>query len=143
MRARDCELGSLQRGWGGWGFRAMCWNSVEREVSSGVKPSYAEEVGLGALGSSPQTLQLSQTRGRRQAGVEAVCLSLKTGVWFTYTSLKAGGHQRASAGALSSSFRGLLSNKDKGSVTLRFSSVRIKEVLSLRGPCSRRAEGEA
>lgn len=44
-----------------------------------VKPSYAEgRWAWGAVGSSPQTLQLSQTRGRRRAGVEAVCLSLKT-----------------------------------------------------------------
>lgn len=60
-----------------------------------VKPSYTEgRWAWGAVGTSPQTLQLSQNRGRRRGGVEAVCLSLMDSVLLTYTSLKAGGHPR-------------------------------------------------
>lgn len=78
-------------------------------------------MGLGGSGVQPQTLQLSQTRGRHEREWRR---SAPASRWHLvhYTSLKAGeGIQRASAGALSSSFRKPLSNKDKDSVTLRFS----------------------
>lgn len=56
VRARwKHQAGSLQRGWRAQGHRAMCWNSVEREVSSEVKPSYVGgRWAWGAVGSSPR-----------------------------------------------------------------------------------------